>query len=96
MSSGAVFHPGHHDLHGITVIVFTRGPRTLVGRFDAEEGEHITLNGVALHEEGTGSTGRDAWLMHTKTYGVAVMAPRAMVPREDVVRIVKLGEWTPG
>ncbi|MBI4568519.1 MAG: BrxA/BrxB family bacilliredoxin, partial [Planctomycetes bacterium] len=37
------FHDGKGDLHGITVVVETRGPRLCVGRCDEVTGEAVIL-----------------------------------------------------
>jgi putative YphP/YqiW family bacilliredoxin len=37
-----LFHPGHHELHGITVVIETHGSRTYVGRFDSEDQQGCT------------------------------------------------------
>lgn len=95
MSHGGVFHPGHDALHGITVIVFTKGPRTFVGRWDAKEGGYVVMNGVGLHETGRDALGREEWLANTKKYGIAVSAPRMTIPEADITSVVKLGEWAP-
>jgi len=76
----------------MTVVVFTKTPRTFVGRFDAEEGGMVALNAVAMHEAGPGAKPRDTWLAETKKYGVPVAFPRLTVPAKDIERVVKLGD----
>jgi hypothetical protein len=92
MSQGAVFHPGHDNLHGITVVLYTDGPRTYVGRWDQEEGGFIAINSASMHDTARDAKPRDQWLADTKTYGVAVQFPRLTVPRKEVTRVVKLGD----
>ncbi len=94
MSHGGVFHPGHDALHGITVIVFTKGSRTMVGRWDAKDGGIVTMNGVGMHEAGRDPQSQAEWLAHTKKYGIAVIAPRMTIPEADITSVVKLGEWS--
>jgi hypothetical protein len=50
MSTGHVFHPGHDEWHGQTVVVFTSGSRTVVGRWDSLMGDKVLLRDVALHD----------------------------------------------
>ena len=49
--AGHVFHPGHSELHGITVVVETHGPRTYVGRYDSEDERGVHMLDVGIHEE---------------------------------------------
>ncbi len=93
MTTGHVFHPGHDELHGITVIAFTGGPRTFVGRWDAIENGMVIMNAASMHEEGKDAKSREQWLADTKTYGVAVHFPRITIPHKDVTRVVRLGDW---
>lgn len=90
--SGHVFHPGHEELHGITVVVSTNTPRTLVGRYDAEQDGVVYLNDVSLHDSSRDSKSRAAFLSETKTYGVAVQIPRASIPRAQITGITRLGD----
>lgn len=92
MATSPVFHPGHDALHGMTVVVFTKTPRTFVGRWDAEEGGNVALNAVAMHEADRDPKSREHWLAETKKYGVAVAFPRLTVPAKDIERVVKLGD----
>lgn len=90
--SGAVFHPGHDALHGITVVLFTKGPKTFVGRWDAERDGMAHLFGVAEHEEGQSEQPRDEWVAATKKYGVAVAHQSLAVPAAEVEKVVPLRE----
>ena len=48
--SGHVFHPGHSELHGITVVVETNGSLTYVGRYDSEDERGVHMLDVGVHE----------------------------------------------
>jgi len=50
--SGHVFHPGHDEWHGQTVVVCTSGRQTVVGRWHEIVGGRLTMHDVAVHEEG--------------------------------------------
>ena len=87
---GHVFHPGHHELHGITVVVETRGSRTYVGRFDHEDGSGVHLLDVGLHDSGTG-VGREEYLERTARFGVRADQKHLIVPRAEIAAIRRLG-----
>jgi hypothetical protein len=88
--SGHVFHPGHSELHGITVVVETKGDVLYVGRFHEE-----TPGGVLLHDvaEQRDLTGRADFLRKTLKFGVRAERPHVVVPTEEVRRVVRLVDW---
>lgn len=90
--SGAVFHPGHDEYHGITVVLFTNGPRTFIGRWDQVQDGLIRIVGATMHEEGQADASKNDWVQEVKKYGVPQDFPQIMVPREEVVRVVPLRE----
>jgi hypothetical protein len=85
-----VFHPGHPELHGITVVIETHGPRTYVGRFDHEDGSGVHLLDVGLHDGGTG-VGREEYLERTARFGVRADRKHLIVPRAEIAAIRRLG-----
>jgi len=87
--SGFVFHPGHDDWHGQTVVVFTRGARTIVGRWDAVNGGELLMRDAAVHEE---PATREAWLAELRQYGVPVQHRVLTLPHAEVERVVRLRE----
>jgi hypothetical protein len=48
--SGHVFHPGHAELHGITVVLETSGSLTYVGRYDKEDDGAVHMHDVGVHD----------------------------------------------
>jgi hypothetical protein len=91
VSAGHVFHPGHDEWHGQTVVVYTDGPRTVVGRWDAVEGGTLRMLDAALHEEGAaGAEPREAWVARLKQYGIPVQHPVLSLPRASVARVMRL------
>lgn len=88
--SGHVFHPGHHDLHGITVVVDTVGPRTFIGRFDRIEDGRIQLLNVAPHDPAAGS--RDEFVRRSHKFGVPAALGHLALPESDVTAILPLSE----
>lgn len=87
--SGHVFHPGHHELHGITVVVSTSEGSTYVGRFDREDDERAYLKDVGVHRPDDGTW--DAYLDRTLLYGVKVEHRELTVPRTQITEIRTLG-----
>ena len=92
--SGHVFHPGHHELHGITVVVETSGDCTYVGRFDREDDEQAYLKDVGVHQTGSQSWGE--YLDRVMLYGVKVEHRDVGVRRSEITSIKKLIEVTRG
>jgi len=88
--SGHVFHPGHHALHGITVVLQTTGTKTYVGRFDAQDDGGVHLLDVAVHEGGDPASSRDEFLRRTLKFGVRVERKHVLVPSSEVATIVPL------
>ena len=60
--SGHVFHPGHSELHGITVVLETTGDVIYVGRYHEETDRGVLLHDVAEHRSRTvGCPGKSSW-----------------------------------
>jgi len=89
--TGHVFHPGHHALHGVTVVLETAGGMW-IGRFDS-----VTPKGVLLHDAGffedgvTGGT-REEYLQKTLKFGVRATSKHALIPEGEVLGIRQLVE----
>jgi hypothetical protein len=90
--AGHVFHPGHHELHGVTVVVETTGPRTYVGRFDAEDEQGLHLLDVGVHQPGAGAPSKDEYIQRSVRFGVRSEHRHLVVPAAEVARIRRLGE----
>jgi hypothetical protein len=86
---GHVFHPGHHELHGITVVVETTGPHTYVGRFDHEDESGLHLLDVGVHD-GSDGTRPEEYLARTARFGVRADRKHLIVPRTAVAAIKRL------
>jgi hypothetical protein len=87
---GHVFHPGHHELHGVTVVVETGGTRTYVGRFDHEDPAGVHLLDVATHDASDGSS-REEYVRRTERFGVRAERKHVIVPRSEIAAIRRLG-----
>ena len=90
MREPGVFHPGHDELHGQTVVLYTSGPRTFIGRWDEDTGDMIRMVGVCMHEDGAAELGRNEWVAHTKKYGIPIEHQVITVPKGEVESVVKL------
>ncbi|HEY3117100.1 MAG TPA: hypothetical protein VGK54_10185 [Chloroflexota bacterium] len=89
--SGHVFHPGHAELHGITVVVETHGSRTYVGRYDMEDSQGVHLLDVGVHEP-KASMSKEEFIRKSAKFGVQSEHKHVIVPADRVARITRLGE----
>ena len=89
---GHVFHPGHAELHGITVVIETGGPRTYVGRFDSEDRHGVHLLDAAVHDSATTSVSKKDYIRNSARFGIRSEYKHLMVPTAEVARITRLGE----
>ena len=91
--SGHVFHPGHAELHGITVVVETYGSRTYVGRYDSEDAQGVHILDVGVHDAGAGLS-KEEYVRKSAKFGVRTEHKQLVVPADQVARITRLGEVT--
>jgi hypothetical protein len=88
--SGHIFHPGHDDLHGITVVLEGASGKTYVGRWHEKVEKGVVLHDVATHDPATGQT-RDDFLARTLKFGVRPEL-KTVVVAEELVSVRKLAE----
>jgi hypothetical protein len=88
--SGHVFHPGHHELHGVTVVLETRGPRTYVGRFDSEDHSGVLLHDVGVHDASVEGSSKEEYLRRCDKFGIRSEHRELVVPSAEVARIDRL------
>lgn len=91
--SGPVFHPGHHELHGVTVVLDTRGAATYLGRFDSQDDRGVRLLDVGTHDPSKGS--REDYVRRSAKFGIRVDRRELTVPLAEVARITPLGQIEP-
>ncbi|HTS88875.1 MAG TPA: hypothetical protein VMG41_10325 [Gemmatimonadales bacterium] len=91
--SGHVFHPGHAELHGITVVVETTGEMVYVGRYHEETPRGVLLHDVAEHRPSTDGPSREQFVSKTLKFGVRPQHKSLVVPSAEVRRISRLVEW---
>lgn len=89
--SGHVFHPGHHELHGITVLVRGHQGELLVGRFDSETPEGYRIMAVSRFDPAQDRSESD-YLHRIKQFGIRVDLPRVVIPQKEVASLTPLGD----
>jgi hypothetical protein len=86
-----VFHPGHHELHGVTVVLETHGRETFVGRFDSEDEDGVRMLDVGVHE-GDGAA-KDEYIRRSLKFGIRADRKQVVVPKAAVARITRLTDF---
>jgi len=89
--SGHVFHPGHHDLHGITVVLETDA-ELWVGRFDSVTPKGVLLHDAGCYEDGVTEGTREEYLQKTLKFGVRATVKNKLIPEDQVRGIRQLAE----
>ena len=85
-----VFHPGHQELHGITVVLETYGPKTYVGRFDSQDQRGVHLHDVAVYDAAGGGGSKEEFLGRCDRFGIRPEHRDLLVPASEVARIERL------
>jgi hypothetical protein len=93
MASGHVFHPGHEELHGVTVVVEGASGRLWVGRYHETNERGVVLHDVAIHDPATATLSRAAWLERLRKFGIRVDEPLVILPRKEAGPITRLTDW---
>ena len=86
------FHQGKHELHGITVVVDTRGAEIYVGRCDDILEDRVLLLDVDVHRDGDDGRSKDDYVKKAAQWGVFKKYDRLVVDRSQVASIRRLGE----
>jgi hypothetical protein len=90
------FHPGHDALHGFTVVLFSQGPSTWVGRWQEERDGFIHLVDASEHQDGQQGLSKEAFLSDLARTGPRPMHRMMAVPRKDVTDVLTLGDFMRG
>lgn len=85
------FHDGLGDLHGITVVVDTSGPRVYVGRCHEADERKVILHDVDVFEATAEATKED-YLRKAAAYGVWKKHDKLVIPGAEVASIRRLAE----
>lgn len=94
--SGHVFHPGHSDLHGVTVVVEVDDGTLYVGRYHEETPAGVLLHDVAEHRDAPGGPTAREFVGRTLKFGVRAAHRNLVVPSGSVRRVSRLVEWRAG
>ena len=89
MTSGHVFHPGHEDLHGITVVVTVPDGTTFVGRYHERNAKGVVVHDVAVFDPAT-KDDRAEWLRRQQRFGVQVSQRVLVIPETPGMVVERL------
>jgi hypothetical protein len=88
--AGHVFHPGHQELHGVTVVLDTHGSRTYVGRFDSEDEHGVHMHDVGVHDATSAGGSKEEFLRRCDRFGIRPDHRDLLVPTSEVASIRRL------
>jgi hypothetical protein len=86
------FHPGHDALHGFTVVLFSDGPSTWVGRWQEERDDTIQLADACEHKDGERGLTKKGFLEELARTGPRPTHRMIGVPRHAVTDVRQLGD----
>jgi len=86
------FHDNKSALHGITVVVDTKGPKVYVGRCDDEDQEKVILVDADIHEDGANGKSKADYVKRAAKFGVWKKYDHLVIPRSEVTSITRLGD----
>ena len=85
------FHHDKGELHGITVVVDTKGSKVFIGRCDTMDMMQVILNDADEHDESEGTPKAD-YIKKAALYGVWKKHDRIAIPATEVASVTRLGE----
>lgn len=89
--SGHVFHPGHDELHGITVVIDGASGRTYLGRWHERGARGVTMHDVAIHDPASSPLAVASWLAKQERFGVAATEKTIVIPNEEAASVRVFG-----
>ena len=87
------FHDDLGELHGITVVVDTPGPKVYIGRCHEMTPSGILLLDVDAHEDGADGRSKSEFIRRAAKVGVWSKAKRLTVPRAEIASVRRLSEF---
>jgi hypothetical protein len=91
--TGHVFHPGHEELHGVTVVIDGASGRTYVGRYHERIPRGVVMHDVGTHDPATAEEAREAWIARQIKLGVRVEQRHLVIPTDEARTITPLGSF---
>lgn len=91
--SGIVLHPGHEELHGVTVVVEGSSGRSWVGRYHETNERGVVLRDVAIHDPATAGMSRETWIARLRKFGIPVAERLVVLPQQEAAAITRLADW---
>jgi hypothetical protein len=85
------FHSGKGELHGITVVVDTKGATVYIGRCWEMNDQQIVLLDVDEHEDGQDGRSKQEFVRQAAKVGVWKKHDRFVIPRALVESVTLLG-----
>lgn len=85
--SGHVFHPGHDDLHGITVVVTGASGRSYLGRWHEQGNRGVVMKNVAIHDPAAAELPLEGWLAQQARFGISSTEKMYIVPADEFVGV---------
>ncbi len=89
--TGHVFHPGHDELHGVTVVLAGTSGRTYLGRWHERGDRGVTMRDVAIHDPAANPLPLDQWLARQRKFGVAATEKHFIVPSAEAGEVTVFG-----
>lgn len=86
------FHNGKGELHGITVVVDTKGALVYIGRCWEMDDRRIVLVDADEHEDGQDGRSKEEFIGRAARFGVWKKLDRMSLPLSYVVSVTPLGE----
>lgn len=86
------FHDDKGELHGITVVVDTKGAMVYIGRCDEIDDRQIVLLDVDEHEDGQGNRSKEDFIKDAARVGVWGRIKRVALPLRLVASVTPLGK----
>lgn len=85
------FHDGRGELHGITVVVDTKGAEVWVGRCDTMDGGRIVLFQADRHDATEGPS-KDDWVKRAAMVGFHPRHERVAIDLDTVESVQRLAD----
>jgi len=85
------FHSGKGELHGMTVVVDTKGPQVYIGRCWEMDDRKIVLVDVDEHEDGKNGRSKQDYIRQAAKVGVWKKHGRVVLTSEQIDSVTPLG-----